>query len=397
MNVSFIFQIRQVSKIGEIVCWCFFHCCVAPVLSFCTLRVPSYSFETIFSSSHPILLEEKTPLLNITTVLSYGVVSQVCVVVPAQRAAALGLSHLPQHAMGSCASRGTPPRDIHFPTLTQSTSAGGGHGHGQGRYPSHTRSHSYSISPTSHGHGHSSGGGGYLHHAPQGADQHEHHAIGSIGSHHHVGAKTSHSYGVPAPMHMPPLYHERRELSEPRGYQMPLNSGNGGTAGTGAAGIGVGSGGGRSMVDYKRSKFDLPPPSTSYPPPGWSGDGTGMRGMSHDTIRSQSPPIGMRTAHGTRNGGGAPRPTPPQPRGYDKQSQNYQSSRYGAVSGPGDGLPPGIPVIGRRHSGSSLLAGSDSMRQDVLAATNFFYSAGDIGNEHTYDHDFSYGSASRLA
>lgn len=239
------------------------------------------------------------------------------------------------------------------------------------------------MSPTNHRHAHSSGGASYGHLTPQGAAD-QHHAIGTP---HHVAAKSSHSYGVP-PLHMPPLYHERRERSDSRGYQMPLKGGSSGAPG--------GGGGNHSLADYERTKYEQPLPSTSYPPPGWSGDSAGSRGMSHDTLRSQSPPTVMRTAHAARNGGRAPRPTPTQLRGYDNQ---YPPSRYSTVGGPGDGFPPpGISVIGRRHSGSSLLAGRDTLRQDTLPTTNYFYPAGsDNGNEHAYDRDFSYAGPSRMA
>lgn len=308
----------------------------------------SYSFPPIFSLNLP----------------------QVCVVVPAQRAAALGLSHLPgHHSMTACTSRGSPPRDVHFTPLAPPGSSGGGHS----GYPSHTRSHSYTaMSATSRG-----GGGGYGHHADQ------HHAMGSS---HHVSPKASHSYGAPPPSHMGHL-HERRERAEPRGYSMPSSGGGSGN-------------GGPSISEYERAKYDLALPSTSYPPPGWSGDMAGTRGMGHGMMRSQSPPSMMRSAYATRNGGGAPRPPPTPPRGYDNQ---YPSSRYGtgaaaAAAGPSDGFSGGMTSTGRRHSGSSAIGGrGSSMRQEALAASNHYYSVGEIGGEHGYDRDFSYAGPSRMA
>lgn len=316
---------------------------------------------------------------------------QVCVVVPAQRAAALGLSqhsgHLPS---GSCSSRGSPPRDSHFAPFMQSGAHGSG---GHSGYPSHTRSHS-SAAPLSSSSGHVSvggssssgggGGGGYGHRASQGGGD-QHHAM--TAPPHHVSPKSGRSYGAPPPMQMPPVHHERRGRTEPRGY---LPAGGGGGSGS------------SSFSEYERTKYDSScVHSSSYTSTEWGGDSaTGSsRGVAHGMMRSQSPPDAAPSVISSRNGGGAPRPPPTPPRGYENQ---YTSTRYTATGPVGratEGFPPGIGMTGRRHSGSSVMSGRNSMRQDAIAAMNCYYSVDDMANEYAFDAEYTSTTAgpSRLA
>lgn len=236
----------------------------------------------------------------------------------------------------------------------------------------------------------SGGGGGYGHHGSQSTDAH--HAMSAP---HHASPKAGHSYGGPALMQHMPVHHERRGRAEPRGYAPAANGG----------------GGGPSYSEYEGSKYDLSPlPSNSYTPPGWNGDAPVSRSVGHGMMRSQSPPAMMRGAHGGRNGGGAPRPPPTPPRGYDNQ---YSSTRYNVASHGGngsggggggghggavDGFPASLGATGRRHSGSSVMSGRNSMQLDALAAsTSYYYSVGETGNEHAYDRDYSYAGPSRMA
>ena len=128
--------------------------------------------------------------------------------------------------------------------------------------------------------------------------------------------------------------------------------------------------------------------------------------MAHGMMRSQSPPDAAPSAMSSmssRNGGGAPRPPPTPPRGYENQ---YTSTRYAAAGPAGqigratDGFPPVISMTGRRHSGSSVMSGRNTMRQDAMAAMNCYYSVDDMTNEYGFDAEYTSTSAtasSRLA
>lgn len=311
---------------------------------------------------------------------------------PAQRAAALGLSqhttgHLPT---GSCSTRGSPPRDSHFAPFIQSSAHGAGGGHSG--YSSHTRSHS-SAAPLSSSSGHvgvggggsGGGGAGYGHRASQGGGEQQHHAMSAP---HHVSPKGGRSYGAPPPMQMPPVHHERRGRPEPRGYP-PAASGGSGGGGGGSAGS--------PFSDYERTKYESPSlsHSNSYTSSDWGVDSVAAsRGMAHGMMRSQSPPDAapsVMSSMSSRNGGGAPRPPPTPPRGYENQ---YTSTRYAATGPAGqigratDGSPPGISMTGRRHSGSSVMSGRNTMRQDALAAMNCYY-VDDMANEYAFDAEYT--------
>lgn len=126
--------------------------------------------------------------------------------------------------------------------------------------------------------------------------------------------------------------------------------------------------------------------------------------MTHGIMRSQSPPDSAPSAMSSmssRNGGGAPRPPPTPPRGYENQ---YTPTRYAATGPPGqigratDGFPPGISMTGRRHSGSSVMSGRNTMRQDAIAAMNGYYSVDDLANEYAFDAEYTTTTtSSRLA
>lgn len=317
--------------------------------------------------------------------------------VPAQRAAALGLSHLPTHH--AIPSRGSPPRDIHFTPLAQANAPSGQHSGSS--YPSHTRSHSHTPVSAS-GHGVGGGGGGFGQHnsVPQVAADQQHHAINVPP--HHLPRESGHSYSYGGSahhaLHIPSAQQTavdaRRGRAKPRSYpSVPQGSRSSGHS---------------SLPEYERSKYDMCLSSTSYPPQGWSGDVGGGRGVRTGLMRSQSPPTMVRSSAHGRSGGGAPRPPPPTPsRGYDNQ---YPSTRFSGagggslpVAGGGgpatEGLSAGVSMSGRRHSGSSVMSGRSSMRQEALAAASHYYSVGDVGNEHAYDRDYtgSYSGPSRVA
>lgn len=359
-------------------------------------------------------------LFLISSVFDLTTCPQVCVVVPAQRAAALGLSHHPTHALSSCSSRGSPPSDLHFIPL--------GSGSGGSGYPSHTRSHSLTPSSSSSGHGVSSGVVGY------GQYEHHPHTISAPPHHHSTSSHkpvTNHSYGgggggghghghsSHSSVHMPPVHQQqprRRGRGEPRGH-LPAHCVGG-------------------QQQHQQSRSSTYPPeyercqqqsqgvtfshSTSYPPPGWSGDGPAARGMRHDALRSQSPPTLMPSEG--RSGGGLKRPPPTPPRGYE-----LPYSRYNSSAGPGhgsglDALPAGLSVTGRRHSGSSVMSSSSRIsglssvslsRQDgggggsgggLSSSPSSSYSQfymptpDDIMNERAsaYEREFGYAGPSRM-
>lgn len=326
--------------------------------------------------------------------------TKVCVVVPAQRAAALGLSHLPTHH--AMPSRGSPPRDIHFTPLAQANASSGQHS-GSG-YPSHTRSHSHTPLSAS-GHGVGGGGGGVFgqhHSVPQVAADQQRHAI-SVPPHHLLReAGHSSSYGGSAhhSMHMPSAHQTtgdaRRGRAKANGYPSTPQGGR--------------SIGHCSLPEYERSKYEMCLPSTSYPPQGWSGDVGGGRGVRNGLMRSQSPPTMARSSAHGRSGGGAPRPpSATASRGYDNQYPTTRFSGAGGGSLPAagvgggsttEGFSAGVGMSGRRHSGSSVMSGRASMRQEAIAAASHYYSVGDVGNEHAYDRsDYagSYAGSSRVA
>lgn len=276
--------------------------------------------------------------------------------VPAQRAAALGLPHHPTHSLPSCSPRNSSAGEISFVPLAQ--------GNGHSGYPSHTRSHSHT--PTSnncHGGGYSSYG------------QSEHHVINIT---HHAHQKANHTYSGHAPVHIPPVHQgvsQRRGRAEPRAHTSTL------------------SGGGNAYTDYERSQYELVhPPNNLYPSQDWSGDGSGTGGLRQCAMRSQSPPTLMRISQ-ARSGGGAPRPMPAVHQPYDNHYSLYASapSHVGAI----DGFHAGVSATGRRHSGSSLMSGRQSTQQDGLAHSSFYF-ASDCGNEHVYDRDYGYAGPSRM-
>eukprot|EP00752_Nemacystus_decipiens_P016420 g14677.t1 len=328
----------------------------------------------------------------------------VCVVVPAQRAAALGLAPHPPHHLhspGAVTLRGSPPQDTHFSPLAQS--GGGGHA----GYPFHTRSHSHG-----HGGGVGGGGGGYgvdhhlssLHHVSPSSGHHlspssSHHTSPSSG--HHVSPNAGRSCGGAPSMHMPPIMHrEGRGRAEPRDYPSPANAGGGG-------------GGSASYAEYERSmQQQQPEPAASYVMPEWGYDDSGssrgghaaVAAPSHNVIRSQSPPANMRrsTLHtvfgggggggGGRNGGGAPRPPSASPRAYDG---HYSSTRYNARGADGfsvAGISSG-GVAMRRRSESSAMIGRSSIQRDALAAAASYHnSVDDMGKDDAmYGRDYGLG------
>ncbi|CAM9330531.1 unnamed protein product [Scytosiphon promiscuus] len=353
----------------------------------------------------------------------------VCVVVPAQRAAALGLAAHPAHHLhspGTCTSRGSPPHDTHFTALAQSNAvSGGGGGGGRQGHPSHMRSHSQPVSSVG------GGSGGYGHHgSPHGSADHHHGGMASPhhvspssgrlvsvspGHHmspgssvhhvspsagHHVSPNQGRSYGGPPSMHMPPMRRERRRNTEPRDYPVAAN-------------------GHPSFSEYDRSpenQADHNLHSNAYVSPEWGYDDAGSsRGGTpaapHNVVRPSSPPATVRSSihaafgggggggSSSRNGGGAPRPPAASPRGYDN---HYSSTRYNSrgidgfsVTGVSGGASGGVAM--RRRSESSAVMGRSSMQQDALAAAaSYYYSVDDMGKDDiTYEHD-SYGASSRL-
>ncbi|CAM9869985.1 unnamed protein product, partial [Ectocarpus fasciculatus] len=223
----------------------------------------------------------------------------VCVVVPAQRAAALGLAPHPPHSLhstGKCTSRGNAPCDGHFSSLAQSSAASGGGGAGgHPGYASHTRSHSQPISHGG-GSGGGGGGGGYGHHggSPHGNFDHHHggaaasqphllsvspsHHLSPSSSHHfspssghHISPSSGHrvspsagrSYGGPPAMHMPPMPRDRQGRAEPRDYP------------AGASGSGGSS---PSFGDYERSSQSESHLHSAYVLPEWGYDDAGGGG-----------------------------------------------------------------------------------------------------------------------
>eukprot|EP00903_Cladosiphon_okamuranus_P009296 g8869.t1 len=324
----------------------------------------------------------------------------VCVVVSAQRAAALGLAPHPAHNLNSPGvrtSRGSPPHDSHFSPVAQS--GGGGHV----AYPFHTRSHSQ-------GHG---GGGGYgvehhlssSHHVSPNSGHHlspssGHHTSPSSG--HHISPNAGRAYGGPPSMHMPPINREGRGCFEPRDFPSPANSGGGG---------GSGGGGSPSYVEYERL-LQRPEPASSYVMPEWGYDDSGASRTSHAAAappshgvgRSQSPPANMRrsTLHSvfggggsSRNGGGAPRPPTASPRAYDG---HYSSTRYNSRAADGfsvTGISSGGVAMRRRSESSAMIGRSSIQRDAIAAAASYYQSVDDMGNDAMYgrEHDLGYGVA----
>lgn len=285
--------------------------------------------------------------------------------VPAQRAAALGLAHHPTHTLPSSSSRGSTPGDVHFVPLA---SGSGGSG-----YPGHTRSHSHT--PSSSSHGCVSGGVvGYGHYVASGASTSEHHPHAVHGPHnHHKSLNVSQSSVSSVPFagvggsghghgHGPLTHSAAHGMSSLHQLQRRGRGRVDSSRGLHPSALGVSGQQSRSSAygssEYDRSQHASPAfsHSTSYPPPGWSGDGPGMaRSVPHGALRSQSPPPLISSASEGRSGGGAPRPPTP-PRSYE-----LPYGRYQVVPGHGgvmDAYPAGVSAPSRRHSGSSLMTGS---------------------------------------
>lgn len=346
---------------------------------------------------------------------------QVCVVVPAQRAAALGLAPHPARNLRSTSSssaKASSTRDSHFSPGTQqqsSSAAAGGHP----GYPSQARSHSQSV-----------GGGGYGHHdsSPRGSIDYHHggmmtppHHLSPSSGHHTSPSSAGHlvspssgqfvspnmgwSYGAPPSIHMPPMHRELRGRTEPS-YSL---AGDYVSAGSGGGGSGS-----PSYAEYERSSLQRElslHSSSSHVSSEWGyDDARGSRGSGVSAAqglgRSQSPPAMMRNSllvapSGGRNGGGAPRPPSASPREYDGR---YSSTHYS-----GRGLD-GFPVAGvgsanggvatRRRSESSAMVGHSSMQRECLAiAASYYNPVDDIGKDdfgYGREYDRSYGEPSRL-
>lgn len=339
-------------------------------------------------------------------------------VVPAQRAAALGLAHHPAHSLASSGPRGSPPGDTHYIPVAPGTG-----GHSSGGNPSHIRSHSHTPSSSSNGHNSGGGVGGYGHYVPS-----EHHSHAFSVAHHHgaisqnsvsslSGHSSSHSYGGhghahAAPMHMPPVHQQYSSSTRQPRQPQQRSRGRGESRGQFSthSSIGVTRHSPQSSytTEYDRTQLDLPTShANSYPPQGWRGDDLGSASMRYAALRSQSPPL-MHNAQ-SRSGGGAPRPPPPPPRGYESQYSRYTPPPPGHASAL-DGFPAGTSTTGRRHSGSSAMSSSranggisSGLRHDCLGGSallsSTFYSsptAGEIGSERLYDHEYTYTGPSRM-